>query len=140
MSYITITMREFNCLNCGKLFTGMLYQSRCLYCSNKCQQDYQYNQRIYNWKLYDIQIGLNTTKRYLREKLNACWKCNVSEWNNEPITLELEHIDGNSTNNREDNLSLLCPNCHSQTETYKSKNNGNGRQSRRSRYKEGKSY
>jgi predicted HNH restriction endonuclease len=47
----------------------------------------------------------------------------------------LEHIDGNAYNNSESNLSLLCPNCHSQTPTYKAKNKGNGRVERRERAK-----
>ena len=50
-------------------------------------------------------------------------------------SLELEHIDGNAYNNSESNLSLLCPNCHSQTPTYKAKNKGNGRVERRERAK-----
>lgn len=56
------------------------------------------------------------------------------------IPLEVEHKDGNSENNSLINLCLLCPNCHAQTPTYKSKNKGNGRHSRRQRYKDGKSY
>ena len=54
--------------------------------------------------------------------------------------MELEHNDGNSQNNSLDNLSLICPNCHSQTPTYKGANKGNGRHYRRVRYAEGKSY
>ena len=54
--------------------------------------------------------------------------------------MELEHKDGNSSNNSLDNVCLLCPNCHSQTDTYKNKNKGNGRHYRRLRYSEGKSY
>lgn len=50
---------------------------------------------------------------------------------NKPIIFDLEHKDGSSTNNKEDNLCCLCPNCHSQTSTYKAKNKGNGRESRR---------
>jgi hypothetical protein len=68
-----------------------------------------------------------------------CSECNIEEWNNKPITLQLEHKDGNSENNAEDNLCLLCPNCHSQTPTYGAKNKGNGRWKRRQRYKDGKS-
>jgi 5-methylcytosine-specific restriction endonuclease McrA len=54
--------------------------------------------------------------------------------------LELEHKDGNSDNNIEDNLELLCPNCHSQSPTYKAKNVGNGRHYRRQLYAKGKSF
>lgn len=51
-----------------------------------------------------------------------CNKCGIKEWNNSQITLELEHIDGDRNNNIKSNLEWLCPNCHSQTSTYKSKN------------------
>lgn len=60
--------------------------------------------------------------------------------NGKDIVLELEHKDGNSQNNSKENVCLICPNCHSQTPTYKGKNKGNGRHSRRKRYAEGKSY
>lgn len=82
----------------------------------------------------------NYYKNYLILKNNSCWTCNISEWNNKPIIFEIEHIDGNSENNKEENLSLICPNCHSQTETYKGKNVGNGRHFRKIRYQQGKSY
>lgn len=49
---------------------------------------------------------------------HKCYQCNNTIWNNKPIPLELEHIDGNHSNNSLDNLILLCPNCHAQTSTY----------------------
>ena len=53
------------------------------------------------------------------------WKCEVCDlekWNNDWIPLELDHIDGNRTNHRLENLRMICPNCHSQTETFRAKN------------------
>lgn len=52
----------------------------------------------------------------LREK--ECEKCGIKEWNGVDITLHLDHIDGDHSNNELSNLRILCPNCHSQTITY----------------------
>lgn len=85
--------------------------------------------------------GPKTIKKYLFVRDgNTCSCCKISEWQGKSIVFDLEHKDGNSDNNFEQNLCLLCPNCHSQTNTYKAKNRGNGRHSRRMRYAEGKSY
>lgn len=57
-------------------------------------------------------------------KLNICEMedCNLSEWKGKPINIQLDHIDGNSHNHLLENLRMVCPNCHSQTETYCGKN------------------
>lgn len=48
-----------------------------------------------------------------------CKKCeNPGEWMGEPVTLQLDHINGDNSDQRIDNLRWLCPNCHSQTETW----------------------
>lgn len=62
--------------------------------------------------------------RLLEEKVfeYKCYTCNNSEWLGKPIPLELEHIDGNCTNHAKSNLSIICPNCHAFTETYRGKN------------------
>jgi 5-methylcytosine-specific restriction endonuclease McrA len=62
--------------------------------------------------------------RMLREGLveNVCSVCGINEWFDKPISMELDHIDGDRSNHKLENLRMLCPNCHSQTETYRSKN------------------
>jgi Zn finger protein HypA/HybF involved in hydrogenase expression len=73
--------------------------------------------------------GSNYSSHKLRLRLikegimeNKCSKCGISEWLGQPITCHLDHIDGDNTNNELENLRILCPNCHSQTDTYGSKN------------------
>lgn len=53
---------------------------------------------------------------------HQCVKCLRTRWNEQPIPLELDHINGNNTDNCFGNLRLLCPNCHAQTPTYRGKN------------------
>jgi hypothetical protein len=72
-------------------------------------------------------IGSNMLKhRLFNEKLleRKCYSCNLTQWMGFPIPLELEHIDGNHQNNNLDNLTILCPNCHSFTSTYRGRNKG----------------
>jgi 5-methylcytosine-specific restriction endonuclease McrA len=132
-------MKTYNCLNCGTEhnWKGISYANK--YCNNKCQRDFEYKQYIAEWKNGTIdgrKGALQTSshiKRYILEKQDGkCAGCGLDSWLGSPITLELEHIDGNGHNNVENNLKCLCPNCHSQTPTYKSKNKGNGRRNRKS--------
>lgn len=57
-------------------------------------------------------------------KKHKCEICGLTEWNNEKIPLELHHIDGDRYNNVYENLQILCPNCHSQTDNNSGKNKG----------------
>ncbi len=55
-------------------------------------------------------------------KDNICEICGLSEWMGKKINCELDHIDGDRTNHKLENLRIICPNCHSQTETFRAKN------------------
>ena len=63
--------------------------------------------------------------RILYEQENKCSRCGIDTWLGEKIILELEHKDGDHNNNKRENLESLCPNCHSQTETWRGKNKKN---------------
>jgi len=130
------------CKNCKKehLVTNK-FSCSAIYCSIKCQQDYQKSQKLHKWLNEGVVPGKKFIKNYMIEtKGNMCEECGTSEWNGKTLVLELEHKDGNSENNKLENLGLLCPNCHSQTSTYKGANKGNGRYARRMRYAAGLSY
>lgn len=64
-------------------------------------------------------------KRLISEgrKEHKCEKCGNTEWNGQSISLELHHIDGDHHNNTIDNLQVLCPNCHAQTDNFRGKKN-----------------
>lgn len=120
------------CLQCGIVFEYNISNYRGKYCSNKCQM-------IYRW-IHDTKIRVEqgtvtnspTLKRYLQElRGNVCEVCNYPPTHNgKSLVLQLDHIDGNSDNNNPINLRLLCPNCHSQTETFTSRQRKNTRRNR----------
>jgi len=61
-------------------------------------------------------------KALTEERGYKCQQCGISEWNNQPLCLEIDHIDGNNQNNVLVNLRFLCLNCHSQTSTFRARN------------------
>lgn len=79
---------------------------------------------------------------YLGEaQAGRCAVCSISaEWQGRPLVFVLDHVNGDPTDNRRENLRLICPNCDSQLPTYKSRNRGRGRHFRRERYARGQSY
>ena len=130
------TAKKYYCLNCGKELINTKH-SKHKYCSNSCQQEYEYKLWVEKYK-QDNSIAKsskwgqipNQLRRYIFEKFeNKCCLCGWSEINpyTNTLPLEIDHIDGNSENNLENNLRLVCPNCHSLTSTYRGANRGNGR-------------
>ena len=63
-------------------------------------------------------------QRLLKERIieNKCIECGITEWNGKIINMHLDHINGINNDHRLENLRMLCPNCHSQTDTYCGKN------------------
>ena len=123
------------CINCNKET-----KRNNKYCSNDCQKEFEYKKYIENWKNKKVdglrgeyQISMHIKKYLFKKYNNKCARCGWGETNvyTGNIPLEIEHIDGNYKNNKEENLVLLCPNCHSLTSTYKGANLNNGRKSRK---------
>lgn len=124
------TAKKGICKNCGKEF--VLYKgTNKNYCSHECQSEYQYNEWLKRWKSgeEDGLVGeFSISKRirkYLFEK-NEC-KCEICGWGEKNeytgnVPLQIHHIDGDCKNNKEENLQLLCPNCHSLTENFGKRN------------------
>jgi Zn finger protein HypA/HybF involved in hydrogenase expression len=129
------------CAHCSQNLKAPLNR----YCSNKCQADHQYVNYIEDWKSGKVSgtRGINAKNisghlhRFLSEKQGGA--CSLCGWNEiHPITgkvpLEIDHIDGDSANNQEANLRLVCPNCHALTPNFRNLNKGNGRSWRRAKY------
>lgn len=128
------TRSEF-CANCGKR-KERRQNKYCRECSDK--QVYHRPQTFAEAKDHVAR------KRFLIDQRgHRCECCGLIEWLEQPIPLELHHVDGDSDNNTEENLQLLCPNCHAFTDNYKGANKGkNGARQkwRRARYAKGLSW
>ncbi len=127
------------CIICG----GKTKKGSHKYCSIQCQANHRWiidKERIEKENKVN---GIRQAKRYLLETQGhkcAVPHCGISVWHGQPVLLILDHINGNSDDWSLPNLRLICSNCDAQTPFYKARNKGNGRHSRRQRYKDGKSY
>lgn len=86
-------------------------------------EKYSQSIMIEDWEVLGIQ---SKRLRVILEQNGKCNKCGISHWNEKRITLEYENIDGNNKNNARNNVEALCPNCHSQTKTWRGRKNGIG--------------
>ena len=132
-----------HCVGCGR---ELVKRHEKRFCSLVCQRAAERQDNIERWLRTGRASAIGGRGHYIRrylfdEQTGRCAVCSIEgDWNGAPLTLVLDHIDGDSSNNCRDNLRLVCPNCDSQLPTYKSRNRGNGRAWRRQRYADGKSY
>ena len=128
--------KEKECANCGNLTRSKIY------CSKVCGGQGRFFSRVFETiESGELPNHSITAKNQL--KLfhgNICKICGISKWLGKEIMLILDHIDGNATNWKIENLRLICSNCDAQLPTYKNKNAGNGRFKRMERYNQGLSF
>lgn len=90
-----------------------------------------FKKEIWNKGLFDynrfqygkVIKGTTVLNALIALRGHQCENCKLTKWQNQDITLEVHHIDGNRLNNILENLQLLCPNCHSLTDNYRGKKN-----------------
>lgn len=125
-----------NCNGCGIPIGGHNYK----YCSNRCQGEQRERRTIERWlaggtavKGVTLQVKKSVRKYLLQE---AGYKCTKCRWGKKhpsdgKSVLHIHHIDGDASNSAKDNLVVLCPNCHSITDTYAGRNPKSARKLRR---------
>ncbi len=126
-----------NCCVCGDVITG----SGKKYCSRRCNKADVWNDTKKDIKRLGKFKTSGMAKRYLLEVCgHECVLCKLTVWRNKPTPLVMDHRNGNAGDWRIKNLRMVCPNCDAQLPTYKGRNRGRGRFSRRMRYRNGQSY
>lgn len=92
-----------------------------LECSHWKGSAWNKGERLKDWSKYSRAVNLKPHLIKLRG--HVCERCKNTDWLGEPIPLEIEHCDGDRTNNTENNLKLLCCNCHAKTPTWRRRKN-----------------
>lgn len=120
------------CENCkGDIRKNVSEKTR--FCDRDCYLEFRRGERRKKIISGDV-VNLDGTKKYLiemnGEKCEMCGWCERNKKTNR-VPIQLDHINGNAEDNRIENFRLLCPNCHSLTETYGALNIGFGRKNRR---------
>ena len=78
-------------------------------------------EKLKDWSSYKDNTRLSV--HLIKDRGHKCEDCGRKKWKKNPIKLEVHHIDGNRTNNEYDNLQLLCPNCHADTDNWRGRKN-----------------
>ena len=92
-----------------------------LTCDHWKGQGWSKDNQLKDWSQYRKAVSLKP--HLITERGHRCELCERVEWMDQPITLEVHHIDADRTNNSYDNLQLLCPNCHSFTDSWRGRKN-----------------
>jgi len=112
----------FSDSNAGKTYTAKALKKR-VESQARSITDYTRDLSTENYSITSSKLKKKLLKLNLLE--NKCAICLLPPvWQNKPMTLQLDHIDGNHDNNNLDNLQIICPNCHSQTRNFAGKNIG----------------
>lgn len=127
-------MQKF-CSKCGKPICKQNQSGLCQDCLRQTQNE----KKIAKWlETGDTGCKVATTLRncirdYItNEQDNKCAICGLeATWNGKELHFILDHIDGDASNNFRENLRLICPNCDSQLDTYKSRNKNSARTHRK---------
>ncbi|MHA2281531.1 MAG: HNH endonuclease signature motif containing protein [Promethearchaeota archaeon] len=91
-------------------------------CSHWTGQAWNKGQRLKDWSEY-TRVA-RAKPHLIKKRGHGCETCGRKTWQGQPIPLELDHINGDRTDNREDNWRLNCPNCHALTPTWRGRKNG----------------